>query len=208
MRSAKDLEIKLLPKASVDRIIKQIHYSGAVCQNSQLSFGVLLDGRLVGGLQFGPSIDKRRTGPSIGCGMNDYIELNRMAIADVGIKNAESRSISVCLRMIQKWYPFMRAVLSFADACQCGDGTIYRASGFKLIQINKNKSLFSIGDSVIAKKTLDNTRLPNGRFLSSYLNEGVVADKTLNDIKLPNGKSMLTEFKKYGFKPLPGYQFK
>ena len=183
MRSAKEIKVIPVHKREADKLIIKHHYSKKVTQNSQINFAVLLDGRAIGALQFGPSIDKRKTGPSIGCGMNDYLELNRMAIEDVGIKNIESRAISVCLKIIKKKYPFLKAVLSFADACQCGDGTIYRASGFNLLAINKNKTLFSNGNTIIA-------------------------DKTLNDKKNKNGKSMLTEYKKLGFKPLIGYQFK
>ncbi|OPZ24550.1 MAG: hypothetical protein BWZ03_00130 [bacterium ADurb.BinA186] len=205
MSSAKEIKIYLKPKPEIDKIIKKLHYSGKVCVGSQLNFGVYLRGILIGGLQFGKSIDIRRTGPTIGCGMHDYLELNRMAIADVGIKNVESRSISYCLNFIKKNYPFIKAVLSFADATQCGDGTIYRASGFKLIQINKNKSILKVDDELIAKKSLDHVMLSNGKYLSSLLKSGTIADKTLNDFKLPNGKSALSLI---NAKPMPGFQFK
>ena len=36
--------------------------------------------------------------------------------------------------------------MSFADATQCGDGAIYRASGFKLIAINESQQLYSLPD--------------------------------------------------------------
>lgn len=210
MRSAKEIEIKALKKSDVDFIIKKNHYSGRTCQNSQVNFGVFLDGKIIGGLQYGPSIDKRRTGPTIGCGMNDYLELNRMAIADVGIKNIESRAISITLNILKKTYPFLKAILSFADACQCGDGTIYRASGFKLVAINKNKSLLKIGDDVIASKSLDDYQLSTGEYLSSFIKKipQIVADKSLNDIKLSNGKSLTSAVVELGAKPLIGYQFK
>jgi hypothetical protein len=39
------------------------------------------------------------------------------------------------MRMIQKHYPHVEWVISFADGCQCGDGTIYRAAGFVLTGI-------------------------------------------------------------------------
>lgn len=76
-----------------------------------------------------------------GTGWNDFIELNRMAFSDLLPKNAESRCISVAMRLIKKHYPNIKWVISFADGCQCGDGTIYRASGFKLTGIKKNTTL-------------------------------------------------------------------
>jgi hypothetical protein len=35
----------------------------------------------------------------------------------------------------------VKCIISFADGTQCGDGTIYRASGFKLVGIVENTAL-------------------------------------------------------------------
>ncbi len=72
---------------------------------------------------------------------NGFIELNRMAFDEYLPKNSESRCIAITLRMIKKNAPHIKWVISFADGTQCGDGTIYRASGFKLVGIAKNTSL-------------------------------------------------------------------
>ena len=63
---------------------------------------------------------------------NDMLELNRMAFDEVLPKNSESRAIAVSIKLIRKYAPNIKWILSFADGMQCGDGTIYRASGFKL----------------------------------------------------------------------------
>ena len=42
--------------------------------------------------------------------------------------------------MIKKNAPQIKWVISFSDACQSGDGTIYRASGFYLTGLKKNTS--------------------------------------------------------------------
>ena len=55
-----------------------------------------------------------------------------MAFSDVLPRNSESRALGVALRMIRKTYPHIEWVVSFSDACQCGDGAIYRASGYNL----------------------------------------------------------------------------
>ena len=133
MSRAKEIVIKPIKAASARAIITRLHYSGKVVQNSQVHFGVFLDGVCAGSLQFGPSLDKKKmVGLIPGTGWNEFIELNRMALADWLPKNCESRAIAVCLRIIKKKYPFIRWVVSFSDATQCGDGAIYRASGFKL----------------------------------------------------------------------------
>jgi hypothetical protein len=171
MFTAKEIVIKAIDSKSSRAIVERYHYSGKCTQNSQIHFGVFLGGKLEGALQFGPSIDKRRMAQNLGVGFNETLELNRMALSDVCPKNSESRALGVCLRIIKKRYPHLKVVVSFADACQCGDGTIYRAAGFKLHSFKKNISLMRAKDgSVVAKKSLDDKIDPKtGRYGSSGL---------------------------------------
>ena len=53
----------------------------------------------------------------------------------------ESRCIAISIKLIKKYAPHIKWVISFADGTQCGDGTIYRASGFKLVGIADNTAL-------------------------------------------------------------------
>jgi hypothetical protein len=46
----------------------------------------------------------------------------------------------------------MKWIQSYADACQCGDGTIYRASGFRLVAIKKNNSMWKMPDGEVVCK--------------------------------------------------------
>jgi len=197
MSNIKNIVVKLIKKRDGDKIVKKFHYSGKVTQNSQLSFGVFLNDRLLGCAQFGPSIDKRRMGQNLGIGMNESIELNRLAISDELGKNAESRVLGICLKIIKKQYPFIRCVISFADACQCGDGIIYRASNFKLNSFKKNNSLLKLDQESL-------------KLVRKYIPKAglIVADKTLNDIKDSKGRSITTSVKQAGAKPLAGYQMK
>jgi hypothetical protein len=143
--SAKDLVVKPISSQDAARIVKACHYSGKVVQNSQLHFGVFLDGKCGGAMQFGPSLDKRKIqGLVEGTGWNGFIELNRMAFADWLPRNSESRAIAVAIRLIRKAYPHIEWVVSFSDATQCGDGTIYRASGFVLTGIKENCELWDV----------------------------------------------------------------
>jgi hypothetical protein len=75
-----------------------------------------------------------------------------MAFDELLPKNSESRSISVALRLIKKKAPQIKWILSFADGTQCGDGTIYRASGFKLCGIKKNSTIVKTIDGEIFAK--------------------------------------------------------
>lgn len=133
MGSAKDLIVKVIPSKVAVPFVKTHHYSGKVVNNSNLHFGVFYEGRLHGVMSFGSSLDKSKIqGLVEGTGWNEFIELNRMAFDDVLPRNSESRAIAIAMKLIRKNAPQIKWVISFADGCQCGDGTIYRASGFIL----------------------------------------------------------------------------
>jgi hypothetical protein len=185
MAKAKDILVKPITAQAATALVRRVHYSGKVATNSQLHLGVFLDGVLEGAMQFGPSMDKRKTlGLVRDTAWNGFLELNRMAFTDRLPRNSESRALGVALRMIRKTYPHIEWVISFSDATQCGDGTIYRAAGFVLTGIKENKTIM---------------QLPDG---------SVVSDKTLNN---PNhslkGKNA-SWWKRNGAKPLIGYQLR
>ena len=157
MGDAKRIIVKPIKAADATKIVKALHYSGKVVQNSQLHLGVFLDGKCGGAMQFGPSLDKRKIqGLVTGTLWNEFIELNRMAFADWLPRNGESRAIGYAMRWIRQTYPQIKWVVSFADGTQCGDGTIYRASGFVLTGIVESTNLIRRGDgAVIHKMTLE-----------------------------------------------------
>lgn len=168
MSDVKNIILKPIDSASAKRIVHRYHYSGKSTQNSQIHFGVFLNDRCEGALQFGPSIDKRRMADNLKVKFNETLELNRMAFSDKLPKNSESRALGVAIRIIKKQYPHLKIIVSFADACQCGDGTIYRASGFKLHSFKKNTSLLKMPNGeIVAKKSLDNASSNDGKYLSS-----------------------------------------
>ena len=160
MVSAKDIMIKPINSRTANDFVKKTHYSGKVVKNSQLHFGVFLNGKLEGAMQFGCPIDKRKTQSLVKDTLwNGFIELNRMAFSDVLPKFSESRAIGITMRLIRKTYPQIKWVISFSDGAQCGDGTIYRASGFVLTAIKKNNQLFKLSDGrVFHKLNFENTR--------------------------------------------------
>ena len=143
MASAKDIVVKPIKASAANDLVKRVHYSGKVDPRSQLHLGVFLLGRLEGVMQFGPSIQKSNIMPLVeGTSWNGFIELNRMAFSDALPRNSESRALSVAMRIIRKHYPHIEWVVSFSDGTQCGDGVIYRASGFFLTAIKKNTSMW------------------------------------------------------------------
>ena len=155
MATAKDIVLKPIGAAIANELVKRVHYSGKVVQNSQLHIGVFLDGRLEGAMQFGPSLDKRKIqGLVRGTQWHEFIELNRMAFTDVLPRNSESRAIAIAMKLLKKHAPQVKWVVSFADGTQCGDGTIYRAAGFVLTGIKENTNIHELpGGALVAQTT-------------------------------------------------------
>lgn len=140
--SVKNLIIKPIASKQARTFIKKMHYSGKVVANSQLHFGVFWEDKLEGVMQFGPCMRKDFMLNLVkGTGWNQFMELNRMAFSDKLPRNSESRAIAISMRLIRKHYPHVKWIVSFSDGTQCGDGTIYRASGFVLTGIKKNVGL-------------------------------------------------------------------
>ena len=66
------------------------------------------------------------------------------------------------MKRIIKQLKQIKWILSYSDATQCGDGTIYRASGFKLTQINKNGTIYKLANGEIVAKRGDSKYNFNG----------------------------------------------
>jgi len=142
MVSAKDIIVKPITAQAANALVKRVHYSGKVVPNSTLHFGAYLNDRLEGAMSFGSPMVKKNVLPLVkDTAWNGMLELNRMAFSEKLPRNSESRALSVAFRLIKKHYPHIEWVLSFSDGCQCGDGTIYRASGFVLTQIKENSQI-------------------------------------------------------------------
>jgi hypothetical protein len=175
MATAKDIHVAPISQKDAAKLVKRVHYSGKIVNNSQLHFGVFLNSKLEGVMSFGASMDKRRVGALVeNTKWNDFLELNRMAFSEALPRNSESRALSIAFKLIKKNYPHIEWIISFADGTQCGDGTIYRASGFVLTSIKKNSTMLLMPDgSIIADKTLNNSNNigKNGRKGSSIAKE-------------------------------------
>lgn len=198
MPTAKDIRVAPIAGKDAAALVRRVHYSGKVVQNSQLHFGVFLNGRLEGAMQFGPSLDKRKIqGLVSGTGWNGFLELNRMAFSEALPRNSESRAIGVAMRTIRKHYPHIEWVVSFADGTQCGDGTIYRASGFALTGIRKNGQIIRFPDGLVE------TRL----VLTDACRPRRIEVAKRYGAKI-GGDSSLKPFLSVGAKALPGFQLR
>jgi hypothetical protein len=200
MGRAMDISMKVIPAKVATPFMKAHHYSGKVVNNSTLHFGVFLDGQLHGVMSYGPSLDKSKIiGLVAGTGWNEFLELNRMAFDSVLPRNSESRAISLSLKLIKRHAPQVKWVISFADACSCGDGTIYRASNFVLTGIKENLNLCELpnGDRVHKMTLASNPTSPRRE----------LGGRTFFDVT--GGKYNFTDYvKAAGGTILPGFQLR
>lgn len=206
---AKALKVAPIASADARRLVKRLHYSGKVANNSQLHLGVFWKGKLEGAMQFGPSLDKRKLqGLVEGTTWDGFLELNRMAFSERLPRNSESRALAVALRMIRKNYPHIQWIVSFADGAQCGDGTIYRASGFVLTQVKRNQSIWQApsGETICDAATRPASR---GKETTKKLEAIISATSMKKDSNiLNNGAASMAAFKEAGWKPIEGYQLR
>ena len=143
MGDAKNIRVEPIDRKSADAAVKRWHYSGRTYSKSRLHLGVFMDGELLGAMQFGPPLQTSHlVGLVEGTRWNGFVELNRMAFSDRLPRNSESRALAVSMRLMRKHAPHVQWVVSFADGTQCGDGAIYRASGFVLTGVKRNTSLW------------------------------------------------------------------
>lgn len=227
MATAKDILLKPIDSKTANRFIKRVHYSGKVVQNSQLHIGVYLNNVLHGAMQFGPSLDKRKLqGLVSGTKWHEFIELNRLAFDDYLPRNSESRAISIAMRLLKEYAPQVKWVISFADATQCGDGTIYRASGFILTGIKPNDQIWIAPTGATESRTsltdnrskrqqekagqaavISRLTVTKGKhiFHTASIRPGIGA---IGSAAITGGASSMKKYIEAGFEPLEGFQLR
>jgi hypothetical protein len=170
MGRAKEIIVKVIPSKIANEFVKKHHYSGKVCNTSSLHFGCFLDNKLHGVLSYGSPLNKNAViGLVENTGWNEMLELNRMAFDDYLPKYSESRCIAISVKLIKKNAPQIKWLLSFSNACECGDGTIYRASGFSLTGLKTNKNNWVLPSG----KVVNILNFSNKYMLAEFRNKGL-----------------------------------
>jgi hypothetical protein len=195
MTTAKDIRVAPISSKDGNALMRKLHYSHKVVVNSQLHLGVFLGTRLEGAMQFGPSLDRRKLkGLVEGTSWNGFLELNRLAFSENLPRNSESRALGVAMRLIRREYPWIEWIVSFADAAQCGDGTIYRAAGFVLTRIKPNTTMWIGPDGTVISNVGERT--------SMRRIQATAARTTYR------GGADMDHYKALGFKPIEGFQLR
>lgn len=112
-------------------IIKKNHYSKKVYNATYIHLGLFVNKQLKGVLQYGYAMNPASCGSVVeGTNQNEYLELNRMWIADNVGQYPESKAISYSIKFIKKKYPKIKWIQSFADERCGGFGIVYQACSF------------------------------------------------------------------------------
>jgi len=224
MGSAKDILLRPISAQEANALVRRVHYSGKVVNNSQLHIGVFYNGKLEGAMQFGPSLDKRKImGLVAGTGWNEFVELNRMAFTDALPRNSESRALAIAFKLLRKHAPQLKWVISFADATQSGDGTIYRAAGFVLTGIKRNDQIWQAPDGSVATRLVatDTRRPGRARLFAGSMTmlgpKGAARQRrtilsrgnaTKGQHIVETGAASMRPFVEMGWQPMDGYQLR
>ena len=128
---SKDFYIKVIERNLSNQLIIKNHYSKKVYNGTYIHLGVFICGQLKGVLQYGYAMNPASCSSVVeGTKKNEYLELNRMWIADNVGKYPESKAISYSIKYIKKKYRIIKWIQSFADERCGGFGIVYQACSF------------------------------------------------------------------------------
>src|SRR5690349_10060923 len=100
------LSVRIITKARADGLIKANHYSRAVVWSSSVHLGVYSAIDLIGAMQFGPAMNPASGAKVVrGTEPDQWLELNRMWLADDKPANTASRAIRYALTLIRRRRP-------------------------------------------------------------------------------------------------------
>src|ERR1035437_160237 len=135
--------VRKIEKSKAEEMIVKYHYSHkwSLCQ---IAYGIFYimdydipffdnvrDEKLIGCIVFGQPVG-RSAAESISklAKIDEVLELTRLFCHDGYGKNIESFCIAKSLRLLEKDFPKIKAIISYSDCEQGHVGTIYQASGF------------------------------------------------------------------------------
>src|SRR5687767_14681539 len=101
-----EVAVRVIPKDTADRWIREGHYSRSVVWSSNEHFGVYVDGMLSGAMQFGPAMNPASGAAVVeGTEPDQWCELNRLWLADEKPANTTSRAVAFGLKLLRERRP-------------------------------------------------------------------------------------------------------
>jgi hypothetical protein len=127
------IEIRPIDMQGAKRLCKMYHYMKTAPSGALLAFGIFhpqlkgVKGILVFGRSTGTDA-KAKLFPK--CEPENILEMQRMWISDDLGHNAESKTISLVMKMIKDHYEKIKIVWTYAGGCKNDCGIVYQSSGF------------------------------------------------------------------------------
>jgi len=142
-------DLRLIPISRVDAktLIVRNHYSHTLPGGTKMSFGVILNGRLLGVMTFG-------VGPFYGYKLvdgatpDDVVTLTRLWLSDELPRNSESKVLGVALRSLKR-DTSLKFVLAYSDPAVGHLGIIYQATNWLYTGLSTATPLYDIGDGTL-----------------------------------------------------------
>jgi hypothetical protein len=127
-----DFYVREIERNIANKTIIKNHYSKKVYNGTYVNLGVFIKGAFLGVLQYGYAMNPASGGGLVtGTEMNQYLELNRMWIADDVGNYPESKAISYSIKYIKGKLKTIKWIQSFADERCGGLGIVYQACSFR-----------------------------------------------------------------------------
>jgi len=123
--------VKEIDRSLANDLIVKNHYSKKFYNGTYIHLGLFNKNDIIGVLQYGYAMNPASCASVVdGTQKNEYLELNRMWIADDVGQYPESRAISYSIKYIKRKYPKIKWIQSFADERCGGFGIVYQACSF------------------------------------------------------------------------------
>jgi len=178
---SKDFYIKEIDRKLANKIIVKNHYSKKFYNATYIHLGLFVNEEIQGVLQYGYAMNPASCKSVVeGTKQNEYLELNRMWIADNVGQYPESRAISYSLKYIRRKYPNIKWIQSFADERCGGFGIVYQACSFNYY--GEHKSDFWELDGVVYHNIQMTVSKESKRYVGEarYLQENKDKAKKMN----------------------------
>jgi hypothetical protein len=142
-------DLHLVPISRVDAktLIVRNHYAHSLPGGTKMSFGTVLNNRLLGVMTFG-------VGPFYGYKLvnhatpDDVVTLTRLWLSDELPKNCESKVLGIALRSLKR-DTSLKFVLAYSDPAVGHLGIIYQATNWHYTGLSSAVPLYDIGDGTL-----------------------------------------------------------
>lgn len=139
--------VQPIPFIAAKKLIEKHHYLHSIPGGTKLTFGALVNRKLLGTITFGsgPQNAYKLVGGTV---QGDCLTLTRFWLSDELPTNSESRIIAICLRALKK-NTQVKFLVSYADPTRGHIGTIYQASGWIYTGLSGAMPMFDLGDGKV-----------------------------------------------------------